>query len=42
MQSPLRRRASKRCDNRRILETGYAAIDQRAMQVLKNGLEFKA
>ena len=41
MQSPLRRRASKRCDNRRILETGYTfrypTYKEGYAQVLKEG-----
>lgn len=41
MQSPLRRRTSKRCDNRRILETGYTfrypTYKEGYAQVLKEG-----
>ncbi|WP_081138540.1 MULTISPECIES: SDR family oxidoreductase [Halomonadaceae] len=41
MQSPLRRRASKRCDNRRIRETGYTfrypSYKEGYLQVLKEG-----
>ncbi|MCW4150847.1 MULTISPECIES: SDR family oxidoreductase [Halomonadaceae] len=41
MQSPLRRRTSKRCDNRRILETGYQfrypTFREGYAQVLKKG-----
>ncbi|OBA00604.1 SDR family oxidoreductase [Halomonas sp. G11] len=41
MQSPLRRRTSKRCDNRRILETGYQfrypTFREGYAQVLKEG-----
>lgn len=41
MQSPLRRRASKRCDNRRIRETGYEfrypSYKEGYAQVLKEG-----
>lgn len=41
MQSPLRRRASKRCDNSRILETGYQfrypTYKEGYAQVLKEG-----
>ncbi|MBZ5487494.1 SDR family oxidoreductase [Halomonas aquamarina] len=41
MQSPLRRRASKRCDNQRILETGYTFLypsyREGYAQILKEG-----
>ncbi|KPQ25887.1 MAG: nucleoside-diphosphate-sugar epimerase [Halomonas sp. HL-48] len=41
MQSPLRRRTSKRCDNRRLLETGYQfrypTFREGYAQVLKEG-----
>ncbi|MBE0462311.1 MAG: SDR family oxidoreductase [Halomonadaceae bacterium] len=41
MQSPLRRRASKRCDNQRILETGYQfsypSYREGYAQILKEG-----
>lgn len=46
MQSPLRRRASKRCDNQRILETGYQfsypSYREGYAQILKEGGFLKA